>query len=70
MNPLNALFKSCNDICIWARDELSNEELYDVATFRTIQNTADNTTCCPEGSGQCTKKRSKKSNISNSSSNQ
>ena len=69
MNPVNFLFKSCNDICIWARDELSNKELYDVATFRAIQNTADNSTCCPEGSGQCTNKKSK-SNIINSSPNQ
>ena len=50
-------------------DCLSNKELYDVATFRAIQNTADNSTCCPEGSGQCTNKKSK-SNIINPSPNQ
>ena len=69
MNPVNFLFKSCKDICIWARDELSNKELYDVATFRSLQNTANNPTCCPEGSGQCTNKKSK-SNIINSNPNQ
>ncbi len=63
----------CRPVCIWAEEEFmskNKEEKYDIASLNAIEDITNNPICCPEGAGQCSKKKSKKSNISNFKPNQ
>ena len=72
MDILKFITNDCRPVCIWAEEELMNknkEQKYDVASLNAMEVVTSNAVCCPEGSGQCKKKKIK-SNINNSSSNQ
>ena len=73
MDILKFITNDCRPVCIWAEEEFmskNKEEKYDIASLNAIEDITNNPICCPEGAGQCSKKKSKKSNISNSKSNQ